>query len=263
MLNTFGTFMLAILMLAIAGHGHAAPPGQAANWKKIEEFSDEFDGTTVDSSKWYPLNPKWAGRPPSQFTKENVLIRDGNLVILGTKVDSSSPLYQKGTRYLTGTLKSQRPIRYGYFEIKAKIAKSRISSAFWLYDHSKVTWTEIDVFELCGKPPCSDIFHTNLHARLDDRSSGTLTDKAWPEKFRASELLEDGRLVAGLEWDADWVRWYVNGKLIRQSRNTNWHAPLFIVIDSEVFTKWFGDPNDNELPSEFAVDYVRVWQRND
>jgi beta-glucanase (GH16 family) len=245
----------------MAQSSHAAPPGQAVNWKMHENFSDEFDGNGLDSSKWYPLNPKWIGRPPSIFSKENVQVKNGQLVILGTKIDSSDPLYKLGARYLTGTVKSQRPIRYGYFEIKAKVAESRISSAFWLYDHSQTTWTEIDVFELCGKPPCSHLYHTNAHARTGDEISGGTVDNEWPEKFRTAELIKDGPIVAGLEWDADWLRWYVDDKLIRQTKNIHWHSPLFLVIDSEVFTKWFGEPGDDELPSKFVVDYVRVWQR--
>ncbi len=262
MLNVVALSFLAFLALSMAGSGYAAPPGKSVNWKILDEFSDEFDGNEVDSSKWYPLNPRWVGRPPSLFAKENVQIRGGKLVILGTKVDASDPLYKKGTRYLTGTLKSQRPIRYGYFEIKGKVAASRISSAFWLYDHSQTTWTEIDVFEMCGKPPCSEIYHTNAHARIVDNKSKVSIDNEWPEKFRTADLIKGAAFVAGLEWDSDWLRWYVDGKLIRQVRNIHWHSPLFIVIDSEVFTKWFGEPDEDELPSEFVIDYVRVWQRS-
>lgn len=237
----------------------AAPPS-GLSWKKIAEFSDEFDGEHLDASKWYPLNPKWVGRFPSFFSRENVRLRDGNLVIFGTKVDLDDPFFKKGIRYFTGTLKSQRPIKYGYFEVRAKIGDSRISSSFWLYDHSKVTWTEIDIFELCGKPPCSKFFHTNLHARVSDPLTGGFVDKEWPKKFASKEILSESWFVAGFEWGEDWLRWYVDGKLIREEKNTHWHDPLYVVLDSEVFEKWFGEPESSELPSEFFVDYVRVWQ---
>lgn len=255
-------FPIAVSMLALcwAGIATAAPPPNG-KWQVVGEHSDEFDGSALDSSKWYPLNPKWVGRPPSVFAKENVFLRNGQLVIQGTKVAAADPLFAKGIRYRTGTIKSQRPIKYGYFEIKATIAKSRISSAFWLYDHSDVTWTEIDVFELCGQPPCSSTFHTNAHVRLGGMHAGPSADRVFSEKFPMAELIGSGTLVAGLEWDKEWLRWYVNGKVIRQTKNDHWHHPLFIVTDSEVFTEWFGPPGDDELPSEFVVEYIRVWQR--
>lgn len=237
----------------------AAPPS-SGNWQPVGDHTDEFNSNTLDSSKWYPLNPKWSGRPPSVFAKENVFLRDGKLVIQGTKAPPSDSLIEKGIRFRTGTIKSQRPVKYGYFEIKATIAKSRISSAFWLYDHSDVTWTEIDVFELCGKPPCGNTYHTNAHVRLGGKHAGPSADRAFPEKFSAAELVGNGTIVAGFEWSKEWLRWYVNDKLIRQTKNNHWHHPLFIVIDSEVFTDWFGEPADDELPSEFLVDYIRVWK---
>lgn len=251
-----------LLMLCWTGIASAAPPA-SGKWQAVSDFSDEFDGSALDSSKWYPLNPKWAGRLPSGFAKENVLLRDGKLVIQGTKVPASDPLFDKGIRFRTGTIKSQRPTRYGYFEIKATIAKSRISSAFWLYDHSDVTWTEIDVFELCGKPPCSTTFHTNAHVRLGGKQAGPGADRAFPEKYPAADLVGSGTLVAGLEWDREWLRWYVNGKLIRQTKNDHWHHPLFVVVDSEVFADWFGEPANDETPSELVVDYIRVWKRTE
>lgn len=239
----------------------SANPLSVGKWQVVEEHSDEFGGGSLDATKWYAINPKWTGRPPGIFAKENVLLREGKLVIRSTKVPTSDPLFLTGIRYRTGTIKSRQPVKYGYFEIRATIAKSRISSAFWLYDHSDVTWTEIDVFELCGKPPCSSIFHTNAHVRLGGKHAGSNADRAFPEKYSSGDLVGSGTLVAGLEWDRNWLRWYVNGNLIRTTKNDHWHHPLFLVIDSEVFSDWFGDPADDELPSEFLVDYVRVWKR--
>lgn len=254
------TVVILTFLLVFAFPVRGQPPNGKA-WVAVESFSDEFDAKNVDSEKWYPLNPKWSGRLPSRFAKENVVLRDGKLIIKGTKVSSLDELAKEGVQYKTGILKSQRPIKYGYFEIKARVANSRISSAFWLYDHSKTTWTEIDIFELCGRPPCSETFHTNAHARVIDNITGKQKDLAFTEKFRTADLVPDGVLVAGLEWDDSFLRWYVNGKKIREMKNVYWHDPLFIVLDSEVFLDWFGRPEDQELPSEFVVDYIRVWQQ--
>ena len=242
---------------------HCQPPSKQG-WTYVEPFSDEFDGTQVDFSKWFTLNPKWKGRLPSRFATENVGVRNGSLIITSTTVPSADSLYQKeGIRFRTGTLKSKRPIKYGYFEVKAKIATSRVSSAFWLYDHSQTTWTEIDVFETCGLPPCSSYYNTNAHARLTSPGALKPQQLSFPEKFRSDGLLTDGEVVAGLEWDPKFIKWYVNGRLIKEITNKYWHDPLFIVLDSEVMADWFGVPSERELPAEFKVDYIRVWQRTE
>lgn len=248
-------------LLGIAATPSKADPPKSSNWVAIEMFSDEFEAKSIDATKWYALNPKWQGRPPSRFAKENVFLRGGKLVILGNKVSPTDPWAKDGIQFKTGILKSQRPIKYGYFEIKARVATSRISSAFWLYDHSPTTWTEIDIFELCGAPSCSGTYHTNAHARIENKATSKLENLEFKEKFRSADLITDGSLTAGLEWDENYLRWYVNGKMIRQLENVYWHEPLFIVLDSEVFLDWFGRPDDKELPSEFAIDYIRAWQR--
>lgn len=248
------------LLCVISTPAKSAPPS-GSRWIGVEAFTDNFESREVDSEKWYPLNPKWTGRPPSRFAKENVFLRDGKLIIKGSKVSPDEAWAKEGVEFKTGVLKSQRPIKYGYFEIRARVAKSKISSAFWLYDHSKTTWTEIDIFEICGVPPCSAIYHTNAHARVENGLTGKFEQLTFTEKFPAAELIIDGLVTAALEWDENFLRWYVNGKKIRELKNVHWHEPLFLVLDSEVFLDWFGRPAENELPSEFAVDYVRVWQR--
>lgn len=253
---------LLLYSLSLASPSILAAPPNGKSWVKVEQLSDEFNGVALNLEKWYPFNPKWRGRPPSQFDRGNVVVRDGRLSILTTKPRTDMMISDSEIKYLTGTIKSRVPVLYGYFEMKGKIADSRVSSAFWLYDHSKVTWTELDIFELCGRPPCSKIFNTNAHAKIPDPTTGKLHDLVYTAKFDRSELMPARDVVAGLEWDRDWIRWYVNGKMVRELKNYYWHSPLYIVVDSEVFSAWFGDPEDSELPAEFSVEYVRTWRMN-
>ena len=68
--------------------------------------------------------------------------------------------------------------------------------------------------------------------------------------------------VWGLEWDKDFISFYIDGVLFRKAENTHWHQPLKININNES-NKWFGAlPDDNRLNEVFKTDYFRVWERN-
>jgi hypothetical protein len=36
-----------------------------------------------------------------------------------------------------------------------------------------------------------------------------------------------------------------------------------MIFDSETMPKWFGMPDDDDLPSTYSVEYVRAWKRQD
>jgi hypothetical protein len=59
----------------------------------------------------------------------------------------------------------------------------------------------------------------------------------------------------------DELRFYVDGVLVRSVENTHWHQPLYLIFDSETMPKWFGMPDDKDLPSTFSVEYVRAWKK--
>ena len=53
-------------LIAQVTYGPPEPPvGQ--RWILNEDFSDEFNGTSLDSDKWLDHHPKWSGREPGIF----------------------------------------------------------------------------------------------------------------------------------------------------------------------------------------------------
>jgi len=74
------------------------------------------------------------------------------------------------------------------------------------------------------------------------------------------EELQKDYHVWGLEWTKDYIRFYIDGALFREAKNTHWHQPLEININNES-NKWFGAlPDDNRLDGEYHIKYVRVWK---
>lgn len=61
-----------------------APMG-TEHWTYNEEISDEFEGTSLDTAKWFDHNPTWIGRQPSLFRRENVRVENGQLILSGKR----------------------------------------------------------------------------------------------------------------------------------------------------------------------------------
>ena len=51
------------------------------NWVLDKKASDEFNGKKVNENKWFPNNPKWKGRQPTFFAKENTTLKNGCAVM--------------------------------------------------------------------------------------------------------------------------------------------------------------------------------------
>jgi beta-glucanase (GH16 family) len=233
---------------------------KAGNWIKHESMSDEFEGTGLDSGKWHPTNPRWLGRQPAYFYPGNVKVSNGKLHLTMRKQEVPEMPKDKGYHtYTSAAVQSKARARYGYFEVKCKPMKSHGSSSFWFYDRTPELWTEIDVFEIGGGAPGFEKkYNMNVHVFR------TPTEKEhWSihgEWVGPSNLADDYHTY-GLEWDKGQIKWYFDGVLVRRLENTHWHQALTLNFDSETMPKWFGLPNDSDLPSTYSIEYVRAWKK--
>ncbi len=241
----------------------AAPecPLEHGVWEFYPAMSDEFNDETLDKTKWHPNNPTWLGRQPGYFSKDNVTVKDGSLQ-LSARAEDLPEVPEGYHTFTTAAVKSVERVLYGYFEIRAKPMNSAASSAFWFYAQDPEWWTEIDVFEICGKGKNLDRrYFMNLHVfKTPQRGENHTEDQAiWDAPFR---FAEDFHIYA-LEWNKDELKFYVDGKLLRTSKNTEWHQPLHLNFDSETMPEWFGLPEKDDLPSTFYIDYVRCWKEKE
>jgi beta-glucanase (GH16 family) len=235
----------------------AEPKAVPKKWRPVPEFTDEFNSPELNLSRWALGIPDWKGREPGINVPENVFVKDGllNVVVKNEQHPSMTPGYRD---YTTGALSSQNRIRYGFFEIRAKVARAAVSSAFWLTHHGKETWTEIDVFELFGAGPKATMqYHMNAHAF---KAPGI---ESHQENPLAKDLNFDPAAdfhVYGLLWDSTSIKWLIDGKTVRQKPNLHWKYPLHLILDCEIMHSWVGEPDKADLPSTFQIDYVRCWQ---
>ena len=136
--------------------------------------------------------------------------------------------------------------------------KAHVANAFWFYDSTPEIWTEIDVFEASQYPGKECAILTNVHVfhsptRKEHWEKG--------EEWRFPYNVADAWHTYALEWDKDYLKYYVDYKLIRTLPNTDWHQPLYLNFDVETMPQFDLIPRDDELPNTFSIDYVRAWQR--
>jgi len=115
--------------------GVETPSGK--KWSKVEDLSDEFNGSSFDDTKWHrdPASDGfgWYGRPPALFESKNVSVSNGNLNVTVEKLASSKTV--SGNNYTHGgsIIRSKTTAKPGmYYEARMQANKTVMSSTFWI-----------------------------------------------------------------------------------------------------------------------------------
>ncbi|MEN1677990.1 MAG: family 16 glycosylhydrolase [Planctomycetota bacterium] len=233
-----------------------------AGWVFDEQRSDEFEGTRLDPDRWSPRHRTWRGRAPALFTEDNVAVTDGRLQLWMRKTGKpkEGPDAEFHT-YTSAAVQARELSRFGYYEVRAKPMNSAGSSSFWFAATSRDWRTEIDVFELGGKAVGHERrFNMNLHVFY---RPGDGQHRSWGDVWHAPFRFADDFHVFGLAWTPERITYYVDGSPVRWVENQYWRQPLYLIFDSETMGNWLGMPRDEDLPSVYEVDYVRVWRLPD
>lgn len=248
--NSISFLLLAVFLFACKSSVNK--PQDGSQRVAIPELSDEFDGTSLDTNKWWPNNPAWLGREPSYFHVNNVEVKNGNLLIHQRK--ERFPDMPERFTYTTGAIKSKMLVKYGYFEIRCKTMPAYATSAFWFYHNTDKYWTEIDVFEILGTKEPKTVYMT-LHVMPPSLEKHLQSGDKWTGP---DNLYENFHTYA-VDWNKDEIIFYVDSVVRRKVANTYWHDLLYLNIDSEIMPEWIGF-DDSYLPATYTIDYVRAWK---
>ena len=261
---------LALCLLAAApGTGWAQCAG-APNCPLV--WADEFDGTSVDTSKWeFMLGdgsafgiPGWGNNELQFYTASNATVADGVLTITAQRETVG------GRNYTSSRLRTlgRGDWTYGRFEMRAKLPSGRgLWPAFWMLSSAPDYggWPasgEIDIMESRGENP--DQIFTTLHYGGPGASTASGSGASLPAGT-AGEFHE-----YAVEWQRGEIRWYIDDQLV--STQNNWYTtaapfPAPFDVDFHLLLNLavggnFGGPPDSstEFPAAFVIDYVRVYQ---
>ena len=239
------------------------------DWKLV--WSDEFNGSAIDASKWvFEVNGDGGGNGELQFYTDrasNAHLAGGNLVITAIKEKYENKNYTSARM----TTKGKFSFKYGRAEARIKFPKGKgMWPAFWMMPEASVYggWArsgEIDIAEVIGDKPTT-IFGTLHYGDKWPKNTHT-GDKV---TLSSGDVSSDFHVIA-LEWEEGEIRWYLDGQLYQTQ--THWHtagsdkfpAPFdqnfFIIFNLAVGGAWPGPPSpETPFPQSMEVDYVRVYQ---
>ena len=255
----------------------------SGSWILDKSFSDDFNKSKLDDTKWWDFNPAWHGRKPSHFARSNVKVKRGLLTLtaksLNPKKVSVQDLSRGYDKFSTAIIKSKKRSYYGYYEARAKSMKAAVCNAFWLYDplEESVKYRdgefseEIDIFEVFGKANKKEnkrAYYAAVHRYQTPYVESLVNKKKYKLENRYTRLevsydfYEDFHIY-GLLWTPDELVWFLDGKEVFRRKNDFFKRPLHIIFDAEIMEVWDGLPKLEDLPSNFKIDYVRVWRKEE
>jgi beta-glucanase (GH16 family) len=248
-------------------------------WKFKEDLSDEFDGNTINANKWLVQGTNGVfqsnsiGRAPSQYSTKNATVQDGKLKIsvkwepefaFNSGVDKFGVKYEN---YTAAAVICKNEFLYGYMEIKCKAADASVSSSFWATGNQ----SELDIFEHFGKPSIRTTaklsLETEMWSSIHDWSPAAAGASVWTTKTKLPYRVADGFHVYACEWDKDFIKFFADGKLIKEATRAEIGAgwvltnPIKLWVNSVTWT-WHGLPVKEDLPTSYDIEYIRVWQKN-
>jgi len=272
------------------------PPSAYVPSGYTEVFGDEFNGPSLDTSKWWTRfiynNGKldFLNDEKQRYREnDNHVFADGSLQLTARKVDD--PNMAKPAHYESGMVRSKMTFKYGYFEARVKMPPGiGMWPAFWLNSDSspdgKVNWPpEVDVFEFVnnGKEDKTTMFHMGaVSHKLKDGTPGpwggdllssdshvSMLKGSGGEYSGTTDFTQDYH-VFGLLWDTDdTVTWFLDGTPLMK-RSYKWvytngtDAPnAHVLLNLAMGGQWAGRHgiDDSKFPQSFDVDYLRVYQK--
>ncbi len=114
-------------------------PPEGKRWVVNEQYSDEFNGSELDKSKWYHKHRSgWGGREPARFLSKNLKVEDGYLKFWGSVEgeeidDLQSDDFFLGCATITSVMQDAH---FGYYESRYKVNKTTLGSGFWMSSYS-------------------------------------------------------------------------------------------------------------------------------
>lgn len=254
------------LYFPVANTGYSTPttyPGYALTW------SDEFNGTAVNSSDWTfesGNNNGWGNNELEYYTDrtQNAFVSQGNLII-EARAESYNGSNYTSTRMIT---KNKKIFKYGRIDIRAKMPKGKgIWPALWMLGNNidAVSWPacgEMDIVELLGHEP-NKIYGT-MHWGASAATHGSkgsifiLTTSSFDQQFHVYSLIWKLNDIRVLIDDQEYV--HVTSADVLGSPYP-FNNDFFFIFNVAVGGAWPGSPDGTTtFPQRMIVDYVRVFQ---
>ncbi|WP_341220728.1 HYR domain-containing protein [Polaribacter atrinae] len=266
------------------------PKPTGKKWTKVENLSDDFEGTTFNDAKWHRNAStdgfNWVGRPPGLFKSENVTVANGNLNVAVEKL--ASPQTVNGNEYTHGgaIVRSKNIAVQGqYYECRMKANSTVMSSTFWIAFKQNCTSgpvrkLELDIQECVGRihqgtsnwaTDYANSFASNTWRHQRDCDPGENESKQSPSKTILNEENNSRYFVYGCWWKSPTeILFYLDGEYAHSiTPPTDFDLEGYITMAIETYD-WnpvddagsiFNTGSVDELTTKY--DWVRTWKLED
>ncbi len=282
-----------MIKFKVEGHENSLLP--EGNWKLV--WADEFDGEKggkPDPAKWLYRTKFW-GYDSKTYIKEEGVELDGNSNLLFKLIEKDGNYFSTQLQTSTNAFDylirdgayeenpwAEKPFwpleklpkptfmhRYGYYEVRCRIQKQPgWWSAFWLQSPSigttadgKYSGIECDIFEC-------------FHGQIKKVTSGLIRGGYATElqeiariRYFPEDTSHDVFHRFGVEWNEEGYVFYCDGKETARTTEAVSNIEQFILLTTECrgYRSANAKPCDElknaELPDDFVVDYVRVFDK--
>jgi beta-glucanase (GH16 family) len=240
-------------------------------------WSEEFDGTTLDLTKWNieTGGGGWGNNEKQYYTNrtDNLRLENGSLVI-----EAKKEVYQTNN-YTSARINSRDKVAYKYGKIEARInlpPGKGTWPAFWMMgaNITAVRWPlcgEIDIMEHVGSKPTMI-----SHATHTTEKNGSKGNNWYSQKTVAD--VENNYHTYAIEWEEkfnegdDCISFYIDGvksatvwepHVNATLQQWPFKADFYLLLNIAIGGNMGGTIDDTIFnnPILMKVDYVRIYQR--
>lgn len=247
-MNKQGLLLLIFSLILLNGHAAVSDNLQLV-------WNDEFNGNTLDASKWAPA-PEWPRQGGSFWSNDNYEMTGNGQVKL-------SVTEKNGTVYC-GAIRTHNKFdkKYGYFEVRCKVPQLRGGwAAFWMMPYGNNPGdqgndgTEIDVFESINgwQGKINHALHWDGYADQHQKES---------YRFDRPDLYDNAYHKFGVMWTPQEYIFYIDDvETWRTSAGGVADVNQYLKLTMEVASGWWAGNWSDQVtkPIHWLVDYVRVY----
>ena len=248
-------------------------------------WSDEFNGEGLPNPEFWSYEVGYIRNNEAQYYTdgrlENIFQKDGLLTIRTLKeeydiADKPNNKGRKTAEYTSAAIESlgKASWKYGRIEVRAKLPKGKgIWPAIWMMGDNIKTegWArcgEIDIMEYVGHTPRTS--HSTVHMQRKGGKSWENVSYGKNIRFdKPGEAPEERFYTYALEWTKDNMLFFVDDALVLEFKRSEqepkteiwpFDQPCFMILNTAIGGAWGGEIADDACPTEFQIDYVRVYQ---
>lgn len=277
-------FPFVIILFSIVLSNQKLLAQDSHDWELV--WAEEFNYRGLpDPTKWTYEIGHIRNREKQYYTGprlENVLVKKGKLYIKGQKEVYTNEFYIQGSDdwrnsspvadYTSGCIITDgiSAWKYGRIEVKAKLPRGHgIWPAIWMMgeNRSEVGWPmcgEIDIMEFVGKEPEKVFGTVHFPGKEGARTSsngGTSIRKTLSRKFH----------LYAIEWNEERIDFFLDNEkyhsfsldLAGDGEDNPFRKPHYLLINLAMGADWPGPIDDEVLPQQFVIDYVRIYQKQE